>query len=256
MVNIGIIGCGRLGTSIAKGWLRGSRHTIHGYDVSPERLTAAEALGIVKHSSLQSLLSQSEVIVVAVKPQSIAEVAEEGAALFQGKLVVSPAALVSLEELQQLFKGAHVVKCMLNIAAEVGESMILYCSSPSCSTHSIDLFEQLFSELGSCIRAAEHLVDLATFIVGCGPACIAYLVEAIAEAGVCIGLPKALSTKLVQQTLKGTAALLQQYSPKEVISKVATPGGVTEQILGRFEEEKLKEILRKSIAETVLTLQQ
>ncbi len=255
MVDIGIIGCGRLGISLAKGWLRKGRHTIHGYDVSAERLEAAEALGVVKHSSLQSLLSQSEVVVVAVKPKFIAEVAREGNFHFQGKLVVSSAALVRLENLQQLFKGAHLIKCMLNIAVEVGESPILFCPSSSCPAYSVEFFKQVFSELGSCMQVEEPLVDLATFIVGCGPAYIACFIDAVAEAGVNIGLPKALSTKLAYQTLRSTAALLQQYTSEELISKVATPGGITEQILEALERKGLKELLKKSIAEAVFTVQ-
>jgi pyrroline-5-carboxylate reductase len=165
------------------------------------------------------LAARADVVVLAVKPAKLGEVAKE---LAGAKVVVSLLGATSLEAVVAAFPGAEVVRVMPNVGVEVRKGVLCVAGEPDAELRA------MLDGLGHVVELPDSQLDVATAVMGCAPAYLALAVEAIADAGVADGLDVALARELVVETAVGTAELLRARRPAAVREAVASPGGSTE----------------------------
>ncbi|ROS31630.1 pyrroline-5-carboxylate reductase [Cellulomonas sp. PhB150] len=175
--------------------------------------------------------ARADVVLVAVKPQVVGSVLDEIAPVLRGgTLVVSVAAGLPLSFYERrLPTGTPVVRVMPNTPAVVGEGASAIAPGAAAGEGHLVLVEKILSTTGLVVRVAEKDLDAVTAISGSGPAYAFYLIDAMAEAGVLLGLPRDLATKLAVATVEGSAALAAQSGDHPVVlrERVSSPGGTT-----------------------------
>lgn len=193
------------------------------------RARAAE-LGAAATASNLEAARGADVVVLAVKPHIVPAVLEEIAPeLGPGQLVVSIAAGVTLAQMQALAPGSPVVRVMPNTPVQVGAGAVAFCRGAHATEEHAALVRQLFEAGGLCVEVTEPQLDAVTGLSGSGPAYVFLMIEALADGGVRVGLPRAAALQLAAQTLLGAAKLVLETGdhPAVLKDRVATPGGTT-----------------------------
>ena len=231
---LAIIGGGRMGEAIAGGLLASgltpADSIVIAEPVAERCAELASTHGIRCVPGAADAARGADIVLLAVKPQVIDEVAVSVADALTGALVVSIAAGISCARLEShLPDGTAVVRVMPNTPALVGEGMSVISGGSDAGDEHIDLVRRVFSAIGRTIVLDERHQDAATAISGSGPAYIALVIDALARAGVRHGLSRQVAEELALQTVAGTAALIDQTGqhPEQVIDGVASPGGTT-----------------------------
>lgn len=195
---------------------------------------AAEKLG--RETGIQAVRTNAEVaeacetLLVCVKPQDVAPVLQELRPVLAGKLVVSIAAGVSLAALENAAgAGVRVVRVMPNTPALVHKGASAYAVGGAATSKDGEIVERLFGAVGVTSQVKEPLLDAVTGLSGSGPAYAFLMIEALADGGVLMGLPRELSLKLAAQTLAGAAEMVLSTGehPGKLKDAVASPGGTT-----------------------------
>ncbi len=229
---IGFIGGGNMAEALIKGLLAGgypAERIMVSEPSEPRREHLAEAFGIDLTTSNLELMQQSEIVVLAIKPQIVAEVLEEVAGVYsEGKLLVSILAGVSSATIEHYFDGApRVVRVMPNTPALVGEGASAICSGHHSSKEDLALVRQLFEAVGKVQIIDERQMDAATGLSGSGPAYIYTVIEALADGGVREGLRRDVAHALAVQTVVGAALMVRETGEHPAIlrDRVCSPGG-------------------------------
>ena len=184
----------------------------------------------------------SEGAVVAVKPDDV-EAACRAVRRAGTPVVLSIAAGVPLASLEEwLGDGARVVRAMPNTPALVGAGAAAVAGGSAATEDDLAWAEGLLSAVGTVVRVPERLLDAVTGLSGSGPAYVFLVAEALIDAGVLVGLPRATSSALVIQTLLGSARLLAESSqgPEALRAAVTSPGGTTAAGLRALEERAVR----------------
>ncbi len=193
----------------------------------------ADELGGTAVESLAELATRSDAIVLAVKPHALADAAAE---LAEPALpVISVLGATPLERLRRHFPDRPVIRTMPTVAAEIHQAVI--CHAPLGAPEKDIGHEllELLASLGKLVELDDDRIDAATAIMGCTPAYVALIVEALTAAVASEGLDHDLTHELVVDTFASTAALLRDGSPQQVRNAVASPGGSTEAGLDALE---------------------
>jgi len=241
---IAVIGAGNMGEGIIAGLLKSGVYRpdgIKAYEIIEKRCHyitqtyKVECLNDVKKAA-----AFADICLLAVKPGDVAKVLEQiGPTMKPGKLLVSIAAGVTLDFYRKhLPKHVPVVRVMPNIAVLVQEGMITLSSSDNVTTEQLKMAADMLSLLGRVMPLDEKYLNLATGLVGSGPAYIYLIIDSLADAGVRLGLPKDVSTLLVAQTTLGAAKMVVETGehPAKLKDMVVTPAGTT--IEGLLELER------------------
>lgn len=231
---IGFIGAGQMAGALAHGFLQGGKLSADRVFATDPSSTATERFqakipGCQFAVDNRALLESAEVIFLAVKPQYIEAVSKEIAPVAGDRLIVSILAGVSLEKLQRFLGTERIIRVMPNTPCLVGQSAAAYCVGNGATAEDADLVESLLSTVGKVWRVEENLMDGVTGLSGSGPAFIYLLIEAMSDAGVQTGLPRAISTQLAAQTVKGAAemVLATGLHPGQLKDQVTSPAGTT-----------------------------
>ena len=198
----------------------------------------AAGLGGEAAESNTELAERADVVVLAVKPAKLDEVAAELAA---AKVVVSLLGATSLARVRGALPGAEVVRVMPNVGVEVRKGVLCVAGVPDPALRS------LLEGLGRVVDLEDSEFDAATAVMGCAPAYLALAVEAIAAAGAADGLDEALARELVVETTAGTAELLRLRHPADLRKAVASPGGSTEAGLEALDREGAREAFEAAV---------
>ena len=245
-MKLGFLGAGAMGGAIINGAVSAGvidASDVIIYDLSEELLTQYEAIGANRADSPAELAAQSDIIVLAVKPQQ-AEVALSSlgsAAAF--KAAISIMAGVTLAKLKVMLPaGTRILRTMPNTPALVGEGAFALCSETSFTAEEQAFAEKLFSALGIVEWMSEPLIDAACGLSGSGPAFVALFTEALADGGVLMGLPRKTALRLAEQTVLGSAKLLLETgkTPADLKDMVSSPGGTTIAGVQALEEGALR----------------
>lgn len=200
-------------------------------DIRPERLEEMRArYGVHTTAENREAVAASEIVIYAVKPQLMAEVLQETAeALDLSRLVISIAAGVPLRAIESLLhKELRLIRAMPNIAASVKESATAISAGKHARREDIDLALEIFNSVGRTVFLREnYLMDAITGLSGSGPAYIFIIVDALADAGVKMGLSRKDAQFLAAQTLLGAAKMLMETRehPGQLKDRVTSPGG-------------------------------
>src|SRR4051794_27931958 len=242
----GILGAGVMGETLLSGLIRGGRpagELLVGEKRAERARELSEKYDVAVVSNLDAP-KRADPLALVVKPQDMAGLLEEiGAEVRPGQLVVSLAAGITTDFIQsRLPSGTPVVRVMPNTPALVDEGMAAISPGSHCDEEHLAEAEALLRSCGKVIRVPENYQDAVTAISGSGPAYIFYVVEAMIEAGVLLGLPRATSTELVVQTLYGAATMLKETGehPTVLREQVSSPAGTTMAALRQLDDHKVR----------------
>ncbi len=252
---IGIIGVGRIGSALIKGFLEAKvldREQIIANDRGDKNLNVLHAIGIQTGSKNFEVAEKSDVLIIAVKPKDIPSVLQEIREHVQSKLVISVAAGIKTKLIEEQIGGkARVIRVMPNIACTVREAASVYCVGKYALSCDEETVKSLFEAIGTIFKLPEHLMDAVTGLSGSGPAYYFFIIKALAEAGVNEGIPKEIAVKLSAQVAigAGNIVLKETHSLNELIDMVCSPGGTTIEGLKVLEQGKVAEHLKEAVKE-------
>ena len=243
---VAILGTGVMGSTLLSGLIRAGRDAseliITGRNT--ERTAALAATYGVREMSNVAAAEAADTLVLAVKPQDMEGLLSEiRGHVPHGVLVVSLAAGITTGFLEErLHVGIAIVRVMANTPALVDEGMAAVSPGQHCDEVHLSEAEELLRSCGKVLRVAEKHLDAVTAISGSGPAYIFYVVEAMIEAGVLLGMPRTTSTELVVQTLYGAATMLKETGqhPTVLREQVSSPGGTTIAALRQLDEHGVR----------------
>jgi pyrroline-5-carboxylate reductase len=232
-MTVAIIGAGVMGETLLSGLIRGGHDTADLLvgEKREERAVELRAKYAVRVVPNVEAAAGADTVALVVKPQDMGDVLTEIAPhLRQGQLLISLAAGITTAYIEKhIPDGIAVVRVMPNTPALVDEGMAAISAGSHCDEAHLEEADALLRSCGKVVRLPEHYLDAVTAISGSGPAYIFYVVEAMIEAGVLLGLPRATSTELVVQTLYGAATMLKETGthPSLLREQVTSPGGTT-----------------------------
>ncbi|MFO7737155.1 MAG: pyrroline-5-carboxylate reductase, partial [Desulfatiglandaceae bacterium] len=231
---IGIIGTGNMGEALISGLVQSrssAPENIICSDIRKEKLKSIkETYGVETKKSNIDVAKASEIVIYAIKPQIMAAIMRETAdCLDMSKLIISIAAGVPLAAIETyLNKELRLIRVMPNIAASVKESATAIAAGKNATKSDVRLAKAIFDSVGTSVFIEENvLMDAITGLSGSGPAYIFIIVDALADAGVKMGLSREDALLLSTQTVLGAAKLLRDTKahPGQLKDKVTSPGG-------------------------------
>jgi pyrroline-5-carboxylate reductase len=252
--NVGLIGGGQMGRSLIGGM-------IAAHLVSPERVRVADPHPEARQWWIQhqprvavsldnaAVAEASDVVLIAVKPQSLEAMAGTLRGHLAGRLVVSVVAGASLAQLQELLGTELVVRVMPNTPAQVRAAASAFCAAASVDESQRSWVQLALQSVGIAECVSESAMDAVTGLSGSGPAYAFVMIEALSDGGVAAGLPRALATRLAAQTLLGAAKMVLETDQHPAVLKdaVASPGGTTIAGLAALEQGGLRAALQEAV---------
>ena len=246
MATVAIFGAGVMGETLLSGLIRAGRDAADLVITEPREQRAEELAARYQVRVLPNAAAvrAAKTLVLVVKPQDMPGLVDEIAPVLQpGSLVVSLAAGITTGFLERrLPGGTAVVRVMPNTPALVDQGMAAISPGMHCDEQHLAEAEDLLRSCGKVVRVAEKHQDAVTAISGSGPAYIFYVVEAMIEGGVLLGMPRATATELVVQTLYGAATMLKETGqhPTVLREQVSSPGGTTMAALRQLDDHKVR----------------
>lgn len=247
---VGFVGGGRMAEALISGMVTAKLYHPEQIQVADRDTIRLDHLkkqyGVQVALANDEVAATSEIIVLAVKPQVLDEVLRGIKSGVHDQLVISVAAGVPIHRILGPLGGqARVVRAMPNTPAMVGEGMTGLAVGPGVGPDEVTCARRIFESVGKVVPVEEHLMDAVTGLSGSGPAYIFLAIEAMADGGVKMGLPREVASLLAAQTVLGAARMVLEtgHHPARLKDQVASPGGTTIAGLHRLEQGGLRAVL-------------
>jgi pyrroline-5-carboxylate reductase len=246
VVMIAILGAGKMGEALLSGLLRAGRPPS---DVAvvvrrPERGEELRSSYGVPVLSAEEAAKNASTLVIAVKPQDMARMLDEIAPFVSAsQLVISVAAGITTSFIERRFPAeVPVVRVMSNTPVLVDEAMSVISPGSCAAEPHLRRTEELLRPVGKVLRIPESQQDAATALSGSGPAYVYYLVEAMVDAGILLGMPRRTALEMVTQAVYGAATMLRDSGEHPVILReaVTSPGGTTISAIRELEKHGVR----------------
>jgi pyrroline-5-carboxylate reductase len=250
---LAIVGGGKIGEALLSGLLRGEAKpgdivVVEHYQERKAYLTDKYGVQCV---DIEEAVKASRTVLIAVKPQDIDAVLDQLAPhVTSDHLIVSVAAGITTAKIERgLPSGPAVVRCMPNTPALVDQAMTAISAGTHADEEHLQLAENLLSAVGKVVRVPESQLDAVTALSGSGPAYFFFLVEAMIDAGILLGLPRALAADLIVQTAVGSAVMLRDSGehPVQLREAVTSPAGTTISAIRELENHGVRAALLAAI---------
>lgn len=241
-MKITIIGCGNMGSGIAIRLSEANQLFLYDHDSGKTELLAKKGYGKACQK-IDEALSESEMIILAVKPDNITQARELiKNYLRNDQMIVSLLAGVTIETLQNYFRNVQIVRMMPNLAVMYGEGVVGLSSNENLKKEDKENLTTIFSPLGKIHWIPEEKINALTALAGSGPGFVFAIVEAMIDSGIAMGFSHPDSKDLVCQMLKGSLSLLEQTGkhPGELKWQVTSPKGTTIAGLKKLEESAIR----------------
>ena len=254
-VRVAVLGAGKMGGILLQAFLKENLFAlerIHATVSHPERaLALSTQWGVDVSTNNLEAVRQADLILVGVKPFQVPDlIAEIKPALTPQKTLVSFAASVKTRAIEEAAgMEIAVVRAMPNTPSALGAGVAALCRGRFVSDAQMELAKRLFETVGRTVQLDEKHMDAVTGLSGSGPAYIYIIIEALAEAGVKVGLPRDIATQLAAQTAYGAAKMVLEtgYHPALLKDAVTTPAGCTIDGILELEEGGLRVTLIKAV---------
>ncbi|XP_032944857.1 pyrroline-5-carboxylate reductase 1, mitochondrial isoform X2 [Rhinolophus ferrumequinum] len=257
-MSVGFIGAGQLAFALAKGFTAAGVLAAHKIMASSPDMDLATVsslrMGVNLTPHNKETVRHSDVLFLAVKPHIIPFILDEiGADIEARHIVVSCAAGVTISSIEKklmAFQPApKVIRCMTNTPVVVREGATVYATGTHAQVEDGRLLEQLMSSVGFCTEVEEDLIDAVTGLSGSGPAYAFTALDALADGGVKMGLPRRLAVRLGAQALLGAAKMLldSEQHPGQLKDNVCSPGGATIHALHVLESGGFRSLLINAV---------
>ncbi|MCK6549697.1 pyrroline-5-carboxylate reductase [Myxococcota bacterium] len=251
---IAIIGCGNMGLALMKGMIDSKAVPPENIIVKNKRIEKSEALakeyGVRVAKTAVEAVESADVILLAVKPQIFSKVLHEIKHHVDKALLISVAAGISTGRIEAELGGTpRVIRTMPNTPALVKEGATAISAGENATDDDVNLAKTVFSKISRVVVVDEVHLDAVTGLSGSGPAYVFLIIEAFADAGVKVGLSREIAMELAVQTLKGSAAMLQQTKehPGKLKDQVTSPGGTAIAGLHTLEEGGLRTTIMNAV---------
>lgn len=257
---LGIIGTGKIGSALLRRLISTNtidRSKIIIFDIDEDkRNKLSEECNVEIALNNKELVKSSQYVLIAVIPQVIDSVLKEiGSQITNEQLLISIAAGVSFNHINNFISpDVGLIRIMTNTPALIGAAATAIAHNEHIKDFQIEYVKRLFSAVGMVVELEERHLDAVTGLSGSGPAYIFIIIEALADGGVKMGLPRSIALKLAAQTLLGSAKLLLETNihPAALKDMVATPGGTTITAIHELESAKLRATLIRAVEAATL----
>jgi len=263
-IPVGFLGAGQMASALAAGWSQAGLLDLSRslaadpFAAAREKFTQATQVKAV--AANREVVDACDVLVLAVKPQMMAALlAEVRPAISSRHVVISIAAGVTLKTLSEtLGSTTRLVRVMPNTPCLVGASASGYAAASTATPDDVALVGKLFGAVGKAFALPEHLLDAVTGLSGSGPAFIYVLIEALADGGVKVGLPRDVAQTLAAQTVFGAAKMVLETGqhPAALKDAVASPAGTTIAGLQALEKGGFRAALMEAVEAATTRSQQ
>jgi len=257
---LGIIGTGKIGSALLGRLISTNtidRSKIIAYDIDEnKRNKLSQEYKVEFAENNEELARTSKYILVAVIPQVIDTILKEIEPIITNEqVIISIAAGVSFNHINKFINpSVGLIRIMTNTPALIGAAATVIAHNENIKDHQLEFVKRVFSAVGMVVELEERHLDAVTGLSGSGPAYIFIIIEALADGGVKMGLPRAIALKLAAQTLLGSAKLLLETNmhPAALKDMVATPGGTTITAIHELESAKLRATLIRAVEAATL----
>jgi pyrroline-5-carboxylate reductase len=255
-MKLGVIGCGKMGTALIEGAIKSgavSATEVMGCDpYESSRDAFAKSTGAEVTSDLSAVAAACDVLLLCTKPHVVREALGDAVKMAAGqpRLVISIAAGVPLSALEEAAaENFRIIRAMPNTPALVGRGAAGFCLGSRATVEDSKMAQMLLSSVGIAIEVPERLMDAVTGLSGSGPAYIYVIIDALADGGVRVGLPRADAVRLAAQTVLGAAAMVLETGEHPAVLKdmVTSPGGTTIAGLAALERNGLRNALIEAV---------
>jgi len=256
---VAILGCGTLGEAILQGLLSAPdapqvRAVTVRRDAMAQRLARYDVT--VERDNARAI-DQADIAVLAVKPKNARDLltADGVSEALSGKVLVSLCAGVTTKQLSGWAPEAQIVRAMPNTPCLIGEGMTVIAPGPRATDTALTTVRRIFAAVGRCRVLDETHLDAVTGLSGSGPAFACVILEALADGGVRMGLPREVAVELAAQAVQGAARMVLETGkhPAALKDEVTTPAGCTIAGLLTMEDGKIRSVLARTIEEATRT---
>jgi pyrroline-5-carboxylate reductase len=242
---LGIVGAGVMGQTLMKGIVDAGLLT------QPDIWTASKTTTVTDY---RKLVANAGIVIVCVKPGQIAVVTGilRDAGLHPNTLLISILGGITTERLETLLGLPNIwLRAMPNTPCIVGQGMTAVCGGRGATEDHLKLVQRIFTSMGSCVVVEEQYFNAITALSGSGPAYMYLVIEALADAGVRVGLRRDLALQLAAQTMLGSARMVLDTGrhPASLRDDVTTPAGTTIGALLMLEDGKIRSVLARAVEE-------
>lgn len=246
---IGFIGAGNMGSAMIGGILNASLATTSQVIASAHSSATLNAIrsrfSIETTLSNETVAERSDILFLAVKPNKFDEVIPQIAPhLKNGCIIVSIAAGKTIASIEEAFgRKIKLVRAMPNTPALVGEAMSALCANAAVTTKELSQIQEIFNSFGKSEVVPESLIDAVVGVSGSSPAYVYLFIEAMADAAVADGMPRAQAYKFAAQSVYGAAKMVLETGkhPGELKDAVCSPGGTTIEAVAALEKGGLRD---------------
>lgn len=254
-MKLGLIGCGKMGSALLNGVLSANLIDAANVQICDAYPAAAEQLK-AQHPTLtinlqaSDLAAQCDVVILAVKPKDIKDLLESCATLLKQPLWLSIAAGITLANLQQWAgENARVIRSMPNTPAQLGKGYSAFARGTHADDADAQTARDILCAVGLADEVPETLLDAITGLSGSGPAYIFTIIEALADGGVLMGLPRDAALRAAAQTVLGAAQMVidTKQHPGALRDAVTSPGGTTIAGIEQLEQHGLRHALIQAV---------
>jgi len=248
---LGVIGAGKMGSALIRGIVKAQI-------ISPDKITASDAdtgllsilkkeIGIKTTPENSALVASSQIILLALKPDMIRPVLLElKSHLTRDHLIVSIAAGIPIKAIEEITgTEGRIIRVMPNTPALIGEGAAAFSPGKKATKEDIEDVKAILEAVGIAVELPEKQLDAVTGLSGSGPAFVFMVIEALADGGVKMGLPRPVAMRLAAQTVAGAAKMVLETKkhPGELKDQVASPGGTTIAGISQLERGGLRSTL-------------
>jgi len=252
-----VLGCGTMGEAIVRGLLRSGRLKPDQLYATDRRSEVVRALhekhGIRTTSENLEACRGASVVLVCVKPHEVAAALNSDAmrATLSGKLVISIAAGIRLDQLRGWLPDSAVIRAMPNTPCLIGEGMTVIARGPGVSDSQAAIASEIFRAVGRCVEAEDKVMDAVTSLNGSGPAFAYMMLEALTDGGVRMGLRRDAAMEIAAQMVQGAARMVLQTGmhPAALKDQVTTPAGCTIAGLLILEDGRMRSVVARAVEE-------
>lgn len=254
---LAIVGCGTMGEAILGGLLRVDRVRAQDVTVTARRAEQAERLhdqhGVTALTDNRAACVDATTVLVALKPQRMGEVLDDDAMreALAGTLLVSVAAGIGVQTLQGWLPETSIIRAMPNTPCLIGEGMTVLAAGEGVTDDQRAFARGIFESVGRCVELEDKHMDAVTSLNGSGPAFAYVMLEALADGGVMMGLPRDVALEIAAQVLQGSARMVlgTGFHPAALKDQVTTPAGSTIAGLLIMEDGRIRSVLARTIQE-------
>jgi len=253
-MKIGFIGCGNLAISVIEGFINQKAADckdigFFSNDNEAVKKSICEKYCIISYSSNADVIKNSDLIILAIKPNIVFNILDEIKNLsLKDKIILSVAAGVSVNDIKQKLSYDKVIRMMPNILGSVGEGMFVIAQDESLKAET-EILRNLFGKIGKVMIIDEQYLKAVTAISGSAPAYVFMFIEALANGGIREGLPSAISYEIASQAVLGSAklALCSNLHPAALREKVCSPAGTTIEAVASLENDGFKASIMNAV---------